>query len=432
MTRDEIKALREKFAKLVHDQNDILKAAATEGRAMTPEENDKWTKIDADSEGLRQLIERGEKSVALLDSVRSSDLPASLNRRTFTPTGMSPAAKSRTTEEQRAYNDAALRRYIAGGFAALTEEQRSLMVPAELDLGEELRDEEGRALSQVVTTAGGNLVPQNTSMFDQIVQTQKAYGLDERALFTVLDTDDTGDMPIPTNDDTSNSGSSQHENVDAGTATDPSFSQITLYSHLNTTGMLLVSNKLLRSGAAAEQFIGQALGTRIGRRRAAQFTTGTGTAGQAQGLVVGSTLGKTTASASAITFLELMDLKHSVDPAYRLNARWMMNDAVWLALKKLVDSQGRPLYQANYADGAPATLDGQPITINQNMATIATTQKTVLYGDFKKYVVRNTGGLIIARTTERYIEKFQTGFIIFYLSDARLTDTAAVKHLLQT
>ena len=57
------------------------------------------------------------------------------------------------------------------------------------------------------------------------------------------------------------------------------------------------------------------LGERIGRRMGRAFTIGNGAAGP-QGIVVGSTLGVTAASATAVSMDELNDLIASVDNAY--------------------------------------------------------------------------------------------------------------------
>jgi hypothetical protein len=58
---------------------------------------------------------------------------------------------------------------------------------------------------------------------------------------------------------------------------------------------------------------------RIGRGTNQHFTTGTGSS-QPQGIVTGATTGVTAAGVAAITADELIDLVHSVDPAYRRSA----------------------------------------------------------------------------------------------------------------
>ena len=48
-----------------------------------------------------------------------------------------------------------------------------------------------------------------------------------------------------------------------------------------------------------------------------------------EGIVTNSAAGVTAASATAVTADEIIDLVHSVDPAYRVgNAAFMMNDSI--------------------------------------------------------------------------------------------------------
>ena len=58
------------------------------------------------------------------------------------------------------------------------------------------------------------------------------------------------------------------------------------------------------------------------------------------------------------TFDELIDLEHSVDPLYRAapTCRFMFNDGVLKALRKLKDGQGRYIWQP------PDVKAGQPPT----------------------------------------------------------------------
>src|SRR3546814_18350621 len=67
--------------------------------------------------------------------------------------------------------------------------------------------------------------------------------------------------------------------------------------------------------------------------------------------VCSSELGKTTAAVAAFTFDELMDLVHSIDPAYRAasTCRFMFNDSTLLSMRKMKDGAGN--YMWHTADG---------------------------------------------------------------------------------
>ena len=65
------------------------------------------------------------------------------------------------------------------------------------------------------------------------------------------------------------------------------------------------------------------------------------------------------------------------------------------------------------------------------MASIATTNKTVLFGDFSKYLVRRVAGMRMLRMVERYGDYDQIGFVAFLRMDGDLIATGSIKHLVQ-
>jgi HK97 family phage major capsid protein len=76
------------------------------------------------------------------------------------------------------------------------------------------------------------------------------------------------------------------------------------------------------SNVDSEAFVQNRLVTRIGRVTNRMFTTGTGS-GQPNGVATAATVGVTAANGSsqviAVTYDSLVDLQHSVDPAYRIS-----------------------------------------------------------------------------------------------------------------
>lgn len=176
-------------------------------------------------------------------------------------------------------------------------------------------------------------------------------------------------------------------------------------------------------------FLGSALGERLGRIQNRHATTGTGSS-QPNGVVTASTAGVTLASSSAVTHDELLDLKHSVDPAYRMQAEWMFADSTLKALKKLKDSQNRPLWLPGIAVREPDTLDGDRFVVNQHMSGMEASAKSILYGDFSKYIMREVLNISLIRMVERYADYHQVGFVAIMRFDGELIDagTNPIKH----
>jgi HK97 family phage major capsid protein len=213
-------------------------------------------------------------------------------------------------------------------------------------------------------------------------------------------------------------------------AADPSFAVVNFGAYKISSKLVLVPNELMEDNAVnlAEQ-IGMMIGERIGRAQSVYFTTGTGSS-QPQGILAGATLGVTAASTTVIAPNEIIDLIHTVDPAYRTDPSFglMMSDGVLAFVRKMTDGNGRYLYPENSGN----TILGYPVFVNQQMSSTFTTgQKLMLAGAFKKYKIRDVNSIRFRRLEERYAEYDQTGFIAFMRSDAHLLDAAThpIKYL---
>ena len=262
-----------------------------------------------------------------------------------------------------------------------------------------------------------------------------------RQVSTIIRTETGADLPIPTNNDTSNKGailaeSSEHTELDV------TFGQLVLQAYKYTSRRVNVSVEYLQDNAInAVAFLGDLLGERIGRITNDHFTTGTGSS-QPNGVVTAATDSTVEFGTLAPTYGDLMDLKHSVDPAYRdRGARWMFHDQMLKEIKKIVipgfsgDTAGQPLWRPGLAAGEPNTIDGDPYTINQSMAqpavgeSPAVQEKTMLYGDFSKYLIRDVRDITLVRLDERYAELGQVAFLAFSRHDGDLlTGGSPVKY----
>lgn len=337
-------------------------------------------------------------------------------------------AKKIAAERREAFN-----KWMGWGFERLNDEQRAHMNRYAVAL--DSNEPEIRAMSAVLGTAGGFVCPPE---FQQSIEMgMKDFSGVLAAGATVIPTATGNDLPWPTVNDTAVEGEQVEENA-AVTESNPTFGMTTLKGYMFSSKLVLIPIQLLQDSAVnIEQVVGGILGERLGRILNRRFTVGTG-ANQPQGIVTGSTLGKTATSATAVTYDELVDLQHSVDVAYRNQCcGWMFHDLTFAALRKLKDSDGRPIWQpaasSGMAAGAPATLMGDPFQINNHMAQMTTGQKSVLYGNFRKYIVRAIKGITLVRLTERYAERGQVGLFAFTRRDGRAIDpgTNPIKHLVQ-
>jgi len=195
--------------------------------------------------------------------------------------------------------------------------------------------------------------------------------------------------------------------------------------------------ELLQDSAVdMEAFIRNRIRTRLGRITNQMFTTGTGS-GQPRGVVVGASAGKvgTTGQTLTVIYDDLIDLIHSVDPAYRNSGRcvFMTNDASIKIVRKIKDTTGRPLWTPGYESGItvgqPDSLLGYRCVTNQDIAVMAANAKSILFGDFNYYKIRDVMAATLFRFTDSaYTKLGQVGFLAWMRAGGNLVDSAAVKY----
>jgi len=292
---------------------------------------------------------------------------------------------------------------------------------------------EQRAQTTAVA-AGGYTVP--TELMNILVKSMLAWGpMYSEDVATVLTTSGGGQITMPTVNDTAvtaaASGGQGVTLTDDG-GKDVTFGQKVLEAFAYDTEWLRVSKELADDSIMAmEQVLGDLLGERLGRIANLQLTTGGGSSAP-NGIVTASTLGKTATGTAAITGDEIIDLVHSIDPAYRMGPKvqFMFNDSTLAAIRKLKDGDGNYLWQmGNVQQGQPGSLLGYSYRVNQAMASLATGAKVMLFGDFGKYYVRKVGSPLIGALQDK---DFWPGFGVagYIRFDGELADTAAVKHLI--
>jgi HK97 family phage major capsid protein len=307
-----------------------------------------------------------------------------------------------------------------GGEAYVSPEARQVLLEKRVQVGG-------------TNSSGGFTVPTELATF--IVESMKAFGpMYTSNLFTTINTASGNTFNIPTVDDTAVTAEAHTEGTaptdDAGK--DVTFGQKTLGAFAFNTEFIRWSAELnVDSVLNMESLLGRLLGERMARIANSKLTTGSGSS-DVEGIVTNAGAGITAASATAITSDELIDLVHSVDPAYRNspNTAIMMNDSTLKAVRKLKDSQNRYLWEiGGYAADMPQTILGYPVVVNQDMASIATGNKSVLFGDMSSFYIRKVGDPAIFIARERFLP--DNGILGYIRFDACLTDTAAVKVLAQ-
>lgn len=420
-----LKELIEKREKLVADARsalDEIKKNTDEARAAELE--NRHDDIMADFDKVEVQIGREQRMAAAQKRI---DDAAAEERAKKRPISGGGEARGQDEGETLEYREV-FHKFIAcgGDPTELSSEERAV-----LRAGVEAKAE-FRAQVTDTPASGGYTVP--TELANEIIKSMKAWGpMYDEDICTVMTTASGNPIKIPTVDDTAVTAGKHTEGAalaDTG-AKDVTFGQKSLDAYVYDTEFVRFSMELAQDSIFnMETLLGGLLGERLGRIANKELTTGAG-ATDPNGIVTASTLGKTATATAAITYDEIIDLVHSVDPAYRTSpkVRFMFNDSSLAALRKLKDSEGRYIWSAgDVQNGVPGTILGYRYSINQAMDSLAADKKVMLFGDFGKYFVRKVGSPVIGVLRERFWPDLGIAGLIRF--DGELGDTAAVKHLI--
>jgi HK97 family phage major capsid protein len=416
MSATKIRTLQEERKKAWDRMQEIEQLSETENRDLTAEERTNWDDAETRVAELSGDIERFERSARLGEVDYGQILDA--------PAGGGPSSEDRAKEAARQY-DKAFGSFLRRGMDGLTAEQRALMQDRFTSL-----DSEARAQA-TTTTAGGYTIP--PGFLQRMTETMKAFGGIMGAA-EVINTDTGNPLQWPSFDGTAQAGQILAENTQE-TPLDLAFGQKTLNAYTYSSRIVQVSLQLMQDSAFnLDEFVARQLGIRIGRAVAPHLANGTGT-GQPEGIFTNAVVGKqgTTGQTTSVIYDDLVDLIHSVDPAYRVadaegGPQWVLADSSLKVVRKLKDTQGHPLWQPSLQVGLPDSLLGYPYVVDQAVPQMAASAKSIGFGDIDSaYIVRNVAGGQLLRLTERYADFLQVGYLGFLRLDAKPNDTAAFR-----
>ncbi|MDW5417738.1 phage major capsid protein [Iodobacter sp. CM08] len=404
------KKLQERRAALAKQMRELHMLAEKESRGFSSDEDSAWSKMEADLDDLDKQIKRSGKLHTL-----DLDLGSSAGVRSL------QSADDVAPNDEEFSHSAIFRSFLTSGIAGMSQ-QEQLIARKHMDQSKELR-----AFAAGSAGAGGVTVPPD--FLAKLEIALKAFG----GILNVADVmrTDTGvTLPMPTfnyaNVVATIIGEGQTSNTDSSTP----FGVANIGAFTYRTPVLPVSYEFLQDSAFGEQYIVDALAGSIARGYNAHATTGDGV-GKPRGILLDAAAGKvgSTGQTNVITYDDVIDLIHSVDPAYRVGSKFMLHDSSLKVLRKLKDTTGRPIWTPGYESGitglAPDTLCGYAYEVNQDMPVMAANAKSIIFGALNKYKARIVRETSVLRLTERYAENLQVAFLLFARMDGRLLDVGA-------
>jgi HK97 family phage major capsid protein len=445
-----VKEMIERRLKIHKEMTDL-----TAKTPLSKEDLAKFNALDAEQEQLKSSIDAANRAAALEVETRSSVRP---------PNGQPGGGDSEddaSKEEEEKYRKA-WHMFMRYGIEANQHEPgisdpevRSLLLKRRQKL--ERRDTtpgwtEGVLGGAYPGAATGFFVP--VGFVKKIEEALKWYG----GMFgggkgdpEIMETATGQPLPYPTDNDTQVMGQLIGEGTQVSEQ-DVNIGMLMFGAWKYTTGIVRISIELLQDSAFdLEAYLAKKFAIRIGRITNNHFTVGTGN-NQPLGILTAATLGVGPNTNPAIIgddnqttpdpgvqfgWIDLTNLEHSVDKAYRQDAKYMLNDTSVRFAKTLKDKYGRLLWAPAVSAGAPDTINAHPFLTNNDMPQIGyggspvTGNKSVLFGAVDRYLIRRVRDLSIIRLAERYADYGQVAFLGFCRYDGNLLDagTHPVKYL---
>ena len=386
--------LMTKRAEITNEMHKVLDTAESADRDLNNDEQSQYNAMEKDVETIGNRIKNIEKQNKLHENLEK-----------VVTNSIKPVVKNEEPESKfgKSYGKAFYNAMRVGRSAATPEVLNALQVGT--------------------NSEGGFIVPQE---FETNLITALQDINEIRQYCNVIQTASDRHIPVESTLGTASWTAEEAAYSDSNAA----FGRVTLNDYKLGT-IIKVSEELLQDSMFdLASYLSTNFGKRFGLAEEAAFVNGDGS-GKPTGIVGGSSLGKTAASATAITSDELIDLMHSLERPYRTNAVWMMNDSTAKIIRKLKDGDGQYLWQPGLQAGQPDVLFGKPVITSSAMPAATTGNKPVIFGDMSNYTIADRLGTTLQRLNELYAANGQVGFRAYKRTDGKVTLSAGIKHLQQ-
>ena len=373
------KLMEERNAKVAEMRSLNEAAKAREEQRMTKEESEQFRKLEAEVDSLDEEIRQAEKLEAL-DKRVAEQRAAS----------QAPAGQPSQKEvELRAFAN-----YLRDGRiteevrTALTTENSAVMIPKEISQ-QIILGLQGQF--ELMSKFGLRITPHAKTFVEPIL---------------------TGDMTL--------------KRISVGAANDEgtaAFEGIEIKAYDYRLPVIPLSLTLLEGSDADIQGAIVALLTEHIARGLTKLALTGGTAADGVSALVPKVVVTTAASATAITYSDLVDLLAKVKAPHSSQgvASWVMNSATRAALMKVLDQNGRPIFIESAREGEPDRILGRPVVIDDNMDDIGAGKTPILFGDLKKYVMRIVQGVKVrVYQEEKFYKDNCIGVQAFVTADGKL------------
>lgn len=395
---EKIRSLKRKQEEVFREMKTLREKADTEKRSFTPEEDEKWDRLDARFNELEaevaKEIKLEERAKELENTLHAND-DLDAQRANPAGAGKKPLEVRATPEYTKHFAD-----FLKSG-------ERNF-----------LNSQEYRGLVMDADIYGGFLVAS-----EQFVQ-KLIQAVDDmvwmRGLATIIPCKNAHSLGVPTFETDASAASWTTEVAEPTADSTMAFGKRDLFPH-PLVKLIKCSEKLLRSSALdVEGLINQRLAVKLAAAQESAFMSGTGS-NQPLGVFTASNdgvpttrdFGATTNAATYITAEGLIDSLYGLKPQYLKNAVWLFHRDAIKQVRKLKDAtSGQFIWQPGLsADKQPSILD-KPYIMSEYVPNTFTASLYVgMIADFSFYWIADALDMRIQRLAELYATSNQVGFI---------------------
>lgn len=366
-----LKGLQEQRAELVEEMNKILEGAKVENRAMSEEEETKFNDI--------------EKSIQSIDATIAAENRAENLRKVKNV--LTDDALNKTTEEieERSF-DSFLRGIV-----------------------------EERADASLTQGSNGSVVPKTIA--NRIIQAVKDR-VDFLKYSDVVYINGTLSIPVYTD-----ANEAQYIDEDTGGDTKSG-----AFTSIDLTGFVIeaisaVSKKMITNvDFDLVSFVVEQIVRKLVEKLEKEFINGT--AGKITG-VLATTNTIAAASATVVTYDELVKTKHKLKQAFQKNGVWLMHPDTYTALCLLKDGNNQPYFK----DDEYKILN-RPVMVSDEMPKLETGKKAIIFGDLSGYTIKIAKTIEVNILNELFARKNAIGVQGLVEVDAKISDVQKIVALL--
>ncbi len=282
----------------------------------------------------------------------------------------------------------------------------------------------GNILQEGIDSSGGYLVPEE-------YDTRLIQGLTDenilRKLGTIIKT--SGEHKI--NISGTKPAAAWIEEGEALSFGDATFNQVILDAHKLHVAVKVTEELLYDNAFGLENYLIDQFAKALANAEEDAFLNGNGE-GKPLGIFAstgGGEVAVTTASSTAITYDEIVNLVYALKRPYRKNAKFILNDQTIATLRKLKDGNGQYIWQPALQAGEPDRLLGYEVLTSAYVPNIEAGAAVLAFGDFSYYNIGDRGVRSFAELKELFAGNGMIGFVAKERVDGKLVLPEAVKIL---